>query len=288
METVKRTTVVGVFDSPDSARDAIKALKESGFNAQDIRILMKDREEARDIADETGSHAGEGAVTGAIGGGILGGLAGWLVGIGSLAIPGVGPVIAAGAFGAALAGAGIGAGVGAIGGALVGMSISKEEADWYEGEVRKGRTLVAVKADGRNGEAHSILGRFGAYDIENRYAGTSSTVNPGAAPGVSAWDEGIDDPNEPRAAERWEDTARQSGAERGHDEGTTVGYGSGFTSEGPSDTGMSTTSPFGKGPWERSDDYEVGGGENYPPHKHRFIGERCEVCGATRRYHRAA
>src|SRR5512133_1653161 len=135
----ENSTVVGVFDDSSRARDAIQALKDAGFAAQDIGILMKDRGDARDIAEETGTHAGEGAATGAIGGGILGGLAGWLVGIGALAIPGVGPFIAAGAFGAALAGAGIGAGIGAIAGALAGMGVPKEEADYYEGEVRSGR-----------------------------------------------------------------------------------------------------------------------------------------------------
>src|SRR5512133_271051 len=124
---VTRTTVVAIFDDPERARDAIQALKDSGFDGQDIGVLMKDRERAKDVAEETGSHAGEGALTGAVGGGLLGGLAGWLVGIGSLAIPGVGPFIAAGAIGSALAGAGIGAGVGAVGGALVGLGVPREE-----------------------------------------------------------------------------------------------------------------------------------------------------------------
>lgn len=247
METVKRTTVVGVFDDPDRARDAIQELKDAGFEPQDIGILMKDRQRAKDMANETGSHAGEGAGTGLVAGGILGGLAGWLVGIGALAIPGIGPFIAAGAFGTALAGAGIGAGVGAIAGALVGMGIPKEEADWYEGEVRRGQTLVTVKADGRYGEAHTILGRHGAYDIENRYAGTSSTIGAGTAPGEpipSGGNSGSINPT----TNRWGDRTQEIDQEY---EATRSGYGSGFETEGSSDTGMTTTSPFGAGPWEK-------------------------------------
>lgn len=286
MESVKRTTVVGVFDNPDSARDAIGALKDAGFNAEDIGILMKDKDRARDMADETGSHAGQGAVTGAIGGGLLGGLAGWLVGIGSLAIPGVGPFIAAGAIGSAVAGAGIGAGVGAIGGALVGMGIPKEEAEWYEGEVRKGRTLVTVRADGRYSEAHSILSNFGAYDIENRYPGTASSSRSASdepTTGVAGWDAGTVDPAAPKAEEHWEDRVPKGDRERDYAEGAVGGYGSGFETEGSSDTGLTTTSPFGKGPWQEGDDYQIVGGEGFPPHEHRFTGDRCEVCGAVRR-----
>src|SRR6185312_8837138 len=100
-----------------------------------------------DMAAETGTHAGSGAATGAVAGGVLGGLGGWLIGIGALAIPGVGPFIAAGAFATALGGAAIGAGVGAIAGALMGMGVPEEHARYYEGEAKAGRTLVTVRAD---------------------------------------------------------------------------------------------------------------------------------------------
>ncbi|HEX9017437.1 MAG TPA: general stress protein [Chloroflexota bacterium] len=186
MATTRRSTVVGVFDDSDRARDAIQELKDSGFPASDISILMKDRGRAEEIAEDTGTHAAHGAITGALSGGVLGGLAGWLVGMGALTIPGVGPVIAAGAFGTTLAGAGIGAGMGAVAGALVGMGIPQEEAEWYEGEVKQGRTLVTVSAGDRYVEAHGILSRHGAYDLENRYAGTAME----GGPGVPAWSEG--------------------------------------------------------------------------------------------------
>src|ERR1051326_5278245 len=106
MTTTARTTVVGVFHDIEDARDAVEALKDAGFAAGDIGLLAHDRERGREVAEDTGtrSHAGEGAATGLVAGGILGGVGGWLVGIGALAIPGVGPFIAAGAFGAALNG----------------------------------------------------------------------------------------------------------------------------------------------------------------------------------------
>lgn len=168
MTTTGRTTVVGMFRDQGRAQGAIQALKDAGFAANDISLLTSNREQTQTLAADTGTHAGDAAGTGAVAGGLLGGVGGWLVGIGALAIPGVGPFIAAGAIGTALAGAAIGAGVGAIAGALVGLGIPREEADWYETEVRGGGTLVAVQAAGRYDEAHALLHRYGAYDIEHR------------------------------------------------------------------------------------------------------------------------
>src|SRR5919199_3758103 len=170
MTMTQRSTVVGVFHDRDSARDAIEALKDAGFSADAIGLLSQDREESRELAEETGtrSHAGEGAATGLVAGGLLGGIGGWLVGVGALAIPGVGPFIAAGALGAALTGAAVGAGVGAIAGALIGLGIPEEEAGYYEDEVRGGRTLVTVRTDGRYEEARELLREHGAYDIQDR------------------------------------------------------------------------------------------------------------------------
>ena len=177
MTTADRTTVVGVFHHIDDARDAVEALKDAGFAADNVGLLAHDRERGREVAEETGtrSHAGEGAATGLVAGGILGGLGGWLVGIGALAIPGIGPFIAAGAFGAALTGAAVGAGIGAVAGALIGLGIPEEEAKYYEGEVRGGRTLVTVRADGRYDEAREIMRDHGAYDIQDRGTERAST-----------------------------------------------------------------------------------------------------------------
>jgi uncharacterized protein (TIGR02271 family) len=183
--TTRGSTVVGVFDDREDAREAIEALKDVGFSGDSISILSPDKQATRDIAEDTGTHAGSGAATGAVAGGILGGLGGWLVGIGALAIPGVGPFIAAGAFASALGGAAIGAGVGAIAGALVGMGVPEEHAKYYEGEAKAGKTLVTVRADGRYDDAQRILRDHGAYDVESRSrpAGTTgaATLQSGTA-----------------------------------------------------------------------------------------------------------
>ena len=162
-----RDMVVAVFDERDDAQDAVNDLKNAGFSGEDIGLVAQNREEAADMAHESGTKAGEGAVAGAVTGGLLGGLGGFLVGVGALAIPVVGPVIAAGAFATALAGAVVGAGVGAIAGALVGMGIPKEEADWYEERVRGGAWLVTVRSAGRYDEARRILRDNGGRDYES-------------------------------------------------------------------------------------------------------------------------
>jgi uncharacterized protein (TIGR02271 family) len=113
-----------------------------------------------------------------VAGGLMGGLGGWLVGIGALAIPGVGPFIAAGAFATALGGAVIGAGLGAIAGALVGMGVPEEHAKYYEGEAKAGKTLVTVRANGRYEDAQRILRDHGAYDVESRDRTPGATGNP--------------------------------------------------------------------------------------------------------------
>ena len=172
----KGSTVVGVFDNREDARDAIEALKDDGFDAGSISVLAPDSGDTREIADDTGTHAASGAATGAVAGGILGGLGGWLVGIGALAIPGVGPFIAAGAFATALGGAAVGAGLGAIAGALMGMGVPEEHAKYYEGEAKAGKTLVTVQADGRYDDAQSIMREHGAYDVESRHTGVSATA----------------------------------------------------------------------------------------------------------------
>src|SRR5215204_3045931 len=137
----ERNLVIGVFRDREQARDAIQALKEAGFASDDISVLLPDSGETRALAEDTGTHAGTGAATGALTGGLLGGLTGWLLGIGALAIPGVGPFVAAGAIATALTGAAVGAGMGAVAGALVGMGVPEEEASYYESEVKGGRSL---------------------------------------------------------------------------------------------------------------------------------------------------
>jgi len=193
MTTTDRSTVVGVFHDTAAARRAIEALKEAGFTGEHISVLAPDREDTRAVAEDTGTRAGEDAAKGAVAGGILGGLGGWLLGIGALAIPGVGPFIAAGAFATALGGAAIGAGVGAIAGALVGMGVPQEEAEYYEGEVKSGRTLVTVRADGRYDEAQRILRDYDAYDIESGAPTAAATATAGRRDTAAVRDTGSTD-----------------------------------------------------------------------------------------------
>jgi len=167
-----RNTAVAVFDDRDDAEDAINALKDAGFRGDQIGLVARDRDQASDMAESTGTKAGEGAMTGAVAGGLLGGIGGFLVGVGSLAIPVIGPVIAAGAFATALAGAAVGAGVGALAGALIGMGIPENEASWYEDRVKGGAWLVSVNASGRYDDARRILHEYGGEDYER---GTSTT-----------------------------------------------------------------------------------------------------------------
>src|SRR5438477_569772 len=123
----------------------------SGRNVRDcnndISVLFPDKAGTRDFAHEQHTKAPEGAATGAGTGGAVGGVVGWLVGIGSLAIPGVGPFIAAGPIMAALAGAGVGAAVGGLSGALIGMGIPEYEAKRYEGKIKEGNILIAVHSE---------------------------------------------------------------------------------------------------------------------------------------------
>jgi hypothetical protein len=170
-------TTVGLFDTFAQAQQAVNDLTNSGVRRDDISIVANDMrgEYSREIGGE--SKAAEGAVGGALGGGVLGGVLGLLVGIGALAIPGIGPVLAAGPLAAALgaagatavAGAGIGAASGGIIGALVGAGIPEEEAHVYAEGVRRGGVLVtAVTDDAIAGTAQSIMRRNGAADVRAR------------------------------------------------------------------------------------------------------------------------
>src|SRR5262245_54181188 len=125
----------------------VEELKTAGFMQNDISVLLPDKTGTRDFAHEKGTKAPEGAVTGAGTGGLLGGALGWLAGIGAIAIPGVGPFIAAGPIMAALSGAAVGAAAGGLIGALVGMGIPEYQAKRYESKIRAGRVLLSVHTD---------------------------------------------------------------------------------------------------------------------------------------------
>jgi hypothetical protein len=142
-------------------------LRDASFSNSDVAVLLPESVSNRDLGTEKATKAPEGATAGAGSGAVLGGVLGWLVGLGSLAIPGVGPFIAAGPIVAALAGAGVGGAVGGLAGALVGMGIPEYEAKRYEGRLTKGGILLSVHCDTSEeiDRAKKIMERTGAEDI---------------------------------------------------------------------------------------------------------------------------
>ncbi len=163
----KNTAVFGIYPDYNSVEVAVETLKASSFRNTDISVLFPENVGTKDFAHEKGTKAPEGATTGAGTGAVIGGALGWLAGIGALAIPGIGPFIAAGPIMAALAGVGAGGVIGGIAGALIGMGIPEYEAKRYEGRIREGGILLSVHSD--NSEwtkrAKEILENTGARDI---------------------------------------------------------------------------------------------------------------------------
>lgn len=159
--------VFGIFDNRSALETTVERLKTDGFRNTDISVLMPTPESAKDFAHEKSTKAPEGASVGAASGLAVGGVLGWLVGIGALAIPGIGPFVAAGPIVAAIAGAGIGGTVGGIAGALVGLGIPEFEAKRYETLVREGGMLLSVHVDDSvwQKRAEDILKAGGAKDI---------------------------------------------------------------------------------------------------------------------------
>ena len=161
------TAVFGIFPDRSSVDRAVDRLKTEGFRNSDISVLFPNKEGTKDFAHEKNTKAPEGAATGAGTGAVLGGTLGWLMGIGALAIPGVGPFIAAGPIMAALAGAGVGGALGGITGALVGMGIPEYEAKRYEGMVKDGGILLSIHSDDSTWtkKGKLVLEQCGAKDI---------------------------------------------------------------------------------------------------------------------------
>jgi len=165
----KNTAVFGIYPSPAAMEAAVEALRDAGFRNTDISVMYPENVGSKDFAHVKATKAPEGATTGGGTGAALGGIAGWLVGIGALAIPGVGPFIAAGPIVAALAGAGVGGAVGGLTGGLVGLGIPEYEAKRYEGRVYKGGVLLSVHSDNSEwtARAKKILEQTGAEDISS-------------------------------------------------------------------------------------------------------------------------
>jgi len=165
----KNTAVFGIYPTYSSVEGGVDALKAAGFRNTDISVLFPENVGSKDFAHKKNTKAPEGVTAGAGTGAVVGGTLGWLAGIGALAIPGLGPLIAAGPIMAALAGAGVGGAVGGLTGALIGMGIPEYEAKRYEGRVRAGGILLSVHCD--NSEwtkrAKKILEHTGAQEISS-------------------------------------------------------------------------------------------------------------------------
>jgi len=164
---MSKKSVFCITSSREQADRIVDQLKAANFSNNDISVLFPDKGTTRDFAHEKNTKAPEGAVAGASTGGVIGGTLGWVAGIGALAIPGVGPFIAAGPIVAALSGAAVGAAVGGIAGGLIGLGIPELEAKRYEGKVKAGNILLSVHTE--NSEeitrAKDIFKRAGAQDI---------------------------------------------------------------------------------------------------------------------------
>jgi len=171
----KNTSVLGIYSSRNGVETALTALRDAGFPSTDVSVLLPENLGPRELATEKGTKAPEGATAGAGTGAVVGGALGWLVGIGALAIPGLGPFIAAGPIMAALAGLGVGGAVGGFTGALVGMGIPEYEAKRYEGRLQKGGILVSVHCDTSDevSRAKDTLKRTGAEDISSTSESTA-------------------------------------------------------------------------------------------------------------------
>jgi hypothetical protein len=163
----KNTAVFGIYKTRGQAEMAVDRILAAGFSNNDISVLLPDSSTTKEFAHEKNTKAPEGATTGVAAGGAVGGTLGLLAGIGALAIPGVGPLIAAGPIMGALAGVGVGGVVGGLIGALVGMGIPEYEAKRYEGRIKKGNILLSVHTDSSDWakKAKTILEETGAEDI---------------------------------------------------------------------------------------------------------------------------
>lgn len=170
-------TVLGLFNDREHAESAIDHLNLAGYNPKDMSIVMKDKEEARGLGESTGANVAGGAATGATTGAVIGGLAGLLIGIGTIAIPGIGGLLIGGPIAAAIGlsgaaattaeGALTGAIAGGLVGALVGLGLPKEHAKHYEERIKQGAILLAVPAtDGKEQEAFEIMSDHGASDLQ--------------------------------------------------------------------------------------------------------------------------
>jgi hypothetical protein len=165
----KNTAVFGIYKDTVSLGQGLERLRSSGFRSTDVSVLMPENLGTKDLAHKKETKAPEGATTGGVTGGVIGGALGWLAVIGALAIPGLGPFIAAGPIMGMLAGAGAGGAIGGVVGSLVGMGIPEYEAKRYEGRIKSGGILLSVHCDESEWvkRAKQILEETGAEDISS-------------------------------------------------------------------------------------------------------------------------
>jgi hypothetical protein len=163
----KNTAAFGIYATRSMAEEAVDRLMADGFRNEDISVLLQDNVGTKDFAHEKHTKAPEGTAAGVVAGGVIGGTLGVLAGIGVLAIPGLGPLIAAGPVIAALTGIGSGTVVGGLIGALVGMGIPEYEAKRYEGRIKEGGVLLSVHCDNADwvAKAKRALINTGAEDV---------------------------------------------------------------------------------------------------------------------------
>lgn len=163
----ERNTVVGVFADRNNAQQAIEELRRAGFQDDQIGLMASgDSDYGTTASEASETYAAEGGATGLAAGAGVGAL--WGLGIAAGMLPAIGPAIAGGTLAIVLSSAAAGAAAAGLGGTLVGLGIPKEEAEYYESELKSGRIILTVRPDGRNSEAMAILRRFGGYDASNQ------------------------------------------------------------------------------------------------------------------------
>jgi hypothetical protein len=247
-------TVVALFDNLDTAQTAVKELLNNGFARDDISVVRTNQQGDYTSGNtvEPGEGDASGAAAGAGIGAVLGGLAGLLVGLGALAIPGIGPIIAAGPIATTLAGAGIGAATGGLVGALADTGIPEKEAGAYAEGVRRGGTLVTVRANADEiTRATEVLNRFTPVDINQRAGEWQSSGWSGYDANAGPYDSPTDaaDAEQANMPVGSDQTGMAMTAE--NDNGTYGSTGStGYTGTGTSSAGL------GSGSARRFEDYD--------------------------------
>ena len=184
---MSKKSVFCIATSRSQADDIVGRLKMATFSSNDISVLFPDQDTTRDFAHEKNTKAPEGAVVGGSTGAVIGGALGWIAGIGALAIPGVGPFIAAGPIIAALSGVAVGGAVGGIAGGLIGLGIPEIEAKRYEGKIREGNILISVHTENSEqiSRAKEVFELTGAHDICTTGESTPpDKLNPAIAPAI--------------------------------------------------------------------------------------------------------